>query len=158
MKWYWIIAAALVMVSMLMHLSGILRFDTTLPWSGWVVAGLVLLNGGWMAFDGGTALLVGDYVTPKTGQLAGTLGPWSRIVEAVGIGPRSTLMKSIFLIYGLAYLAATAAFILGAPPARWAVVILAVLGLWYIPFGTLINIIVLALLLSPLLRSVGGST
>jgi len=158
MKWYWIMAAALVAVSMLMHLSGILKFDTTLPWSAWVVAGLVLLNGGWMAFDGGRAFLVGDYFTPKTGQLAGTLGPWSRIVEAVGIGPRSTLMKSIFLTYGLAYLASTAAFLLGMPPARWAIVILAVLGLWYIPFGTLVNIIVITLLFLTPLRSVGAST
>ncbi len=57
MQWYWIIAAALVIVSALMHQFGILRFDTSLHWSAWVVAALVLLNGGWMAFDGGRALL-----------------------------------------------------------------------------------------------------
>ena len=62
---YWIIAAALVIVSTLMHRLGILRFDTSLHWSAWVVAALVLLNGGWMAFDGGRALVIGDYVTPR---------------------------------------------------------------------------------------------
>ena len=58
MQWYWIIAAAVVIVSALMHLMGILSFDTSLHWSAWIVAGLVLLNGGWMAFDGGRAILL----------------------------------------------------------------------------------------------------
>ncbi len=120
MQWYWIIAVALVVVLAMMHQFGILRFDTSLHWSAWVVAALVLLNGGWMAFDGGRALVIGDYVTPKSGQLAGTLGPWSRVVQTVGIDPRSTLMKFMFLSYGLAYLAATAAFLLGTSTAWWA--------------------------------------
>ena len=221
MQWYWIIAAALVIVSTVMHWLGILRFETSLHWSAWVVGALVLLNGGWMAFDGGRALVIGDYVTPKTGQLAGTLGPWSRVVEAAGIDPRSTLMKSMFLTYGLTYLGATAAFLLGtssgprltgctlfgsfhepdrhtaasATPSEflphrdfrsnghyfphimirngttptvtlivtaytsawWAILFLALLGCWYIPFGTSINLIVLTLLLLPPLRSVGGN-
>ena len=153
MKWYWVIAGALLLVSAVLHVSGVVRFDTTKHWTAWVVVGLVLLNGGWMAFDGGRALIVGDYVTPKTGLLAGTLGPWSKIVEAAGIDPRSALMKSAFLVYGLAYLVATAALVLGASAAWWSVLVLAVLGLWYIPFGTLINIIVIILLLLPPLRS-----
>lgn len=153
MKWYWVIAGALLLVSAVLHVSGVVRFDTTKHWTAWVVVGLVLLNGGWMAFDGGRALIVGDYVTPKTGLLAGTLGPWSEIVEAAGIDPRSGLMKSAFLVYGLAYLVATAALVLGASAAWWSVLVLAVLGLWYIPFGTLINIIVIILLLLPPLRS-----
>ena len=157
MQWYWIIAAALVIVSTVMHWLGILRFETSLHWSAWVVGALVLLNGGWMAFDGGRALVIGDYVTPKTGQLAGTLGPWSRVVEAAGIDPRSTLMKSMFLTYGLTYLGATAAFLLGTSSAWWAILFLALLGCWYIPFGTSINLIVLTLLLLPPLRSVGGN-
>ncbi len=158
MHWYWILAAAIVILSSVLHLSGLVRFDTSLHWSAWLVGGLVLLNGGWMAFDGGRALVVGDYVTPKTGQLAGALGPWSKIVAGVGIGPRSTLMKCIFLAYGFAYLAATAAFLLGASSAWWAIVVLAALGLWYIPFGTLINVVVIILLLLPPMRSLGGST
>jgi len=121
-------------------------------WTGWIVAALVVLNAGWMAFDGARALIVGDYVTPKTGQYAGQLGPWSKIVQVVGIAPRSTLMKSIFLIYGLAYLIAMMAFMLKASWAWSAMLVLAVLGLWYLPFGTLINVIVIVLLLLPSLR------
>src|SRR5574341_1741240 len=121
-------------------------------WTGWIVAALVILNGGWMAFDGARALIVGNYVTPKTGQYASQLGPWAKIVQAIGIEPRSTLIKSIFLIYGLAYLIAMAALIFKASWAWSAMLVLAALGLWYLPFGTLINIIVIVLFLLPPLR------
>jgi hypothetical protein len=44
------------------------------------------------AYDGSRALIVGDYVTPKSGAYAGQLGPWAKLVAAVGIEPRSTVM------------------------------------------------------------------
>ncbi len=122
-------------------------------WSAWALLGLVAVNAGWMAFDGARALVVGDYVTPTTGRFAGQLGPWSRVVEAAGLEPRSTFVKSIFLGYGLAYLAAAIAV---AASIRWgwhAAVVLAVLGLWYLPFGTAINAVVLVLLFRPELRA-----
>ena len=147
MQWYWVITFALVIVSVLLHVLGVIRFDTTLHWTAWVIVALVLVNGGWMAFDGGRALIVGDYVTPRAGRLAGTLGLWSKVVAAAGVGPRSTLMKSIFLFYGLTYLVLAAGLVLGTSLAWWGVLILAVLGLWYIPFGTRINIVVIILLL-----------
>jgi hypothetical protein len=118
-------------------------------WRGWIIVILVVLNAGWMAFDGARALIVGDYITPKSGQYAGQLGPWAKVVKAVGIEPRSTLMKSIFLVYGLAYLTALAAFMLKASWGLTTMLVSSVLGLWYLPFGTLINIIVIVLLLLP---------
>ncbi|WP_197353885.1 hypothetical protein [Streptomyces bathyalis] len=45
-----------------------------------------------------------------------------------------------------------AAFAAGASQAWWAVTLLAVLGLWYLPFGTVGNLIVLVLMLMPSLR------
>jgi len=152
-RWYWILAAALLTVAIALHRAGALRLDTRLHRSAWVVAGLVLLNGGWMAFDGGRALVVGDYVTPRSGRLAGELGPWSTLVEHAGLAPRSTAMKTVFLVYGLLYVAATAAFLLGVASARWVTVALAVLGLWYVPFGTVINLIVVFLLAHPAWRA-----
>jgi hypothetical protein len=152
MKWYWIILLTLVVVSAALHFWGVVRFETRLHWTAWVVVAFVLLNGGWMAFDGGRALIVGDYVTPRTGQFAGQLGPWSGVVETVGIDPRSAFMKVSFLIYGLAYVAVTAAFLLSASRAWRALLTVAVLGLWYLPFGTAINIFVIILLLLPPLR------
>ena len=112
----------------------------------WVIAALVTLNAGWMVFDGSRALLVGDYVTPKTGRHAGQLGPWSKVVQAVGIPPPSTFMKVIFVVYGLVYLGMIAAFLLNVPWAQQGMIIVAVLGLWHLPFGTLINLFILALL------------
>ncbi len=121
-------------------------------WTGWIVAALVIISAGWMAFDGARALIVGDYVTPKSGEYAGQLGPWSKIAKAVGIEPRSTLMKLIFVVYGFAYLAILVAFVVGASWAWLAMLFMAFLGLWYLPFGTLINLILIILLLLPPLR------
>lgn len=122
-----------------------------MDWTSWIVVTLTALNAGWMVFDGGRALLVGDYVTPKTGEYAGQLGPWSKLVESVGIEPRSTLMKSVFVGYGLVMLVIAVSFAMRVPGAWWALLAGAVLGLWYLPFGTAANIIVLVLLLFPAL-------
>ena len=48
----------------------------------------------WMVVDGSRALLLGDYFTPSG---TGRLGPWTYVVRAVGIAPRSTLMKLLFV-------------------------------------------------------------
>lgn len=144
---YWLLVGALVATSVFLHRTGVARFDLDLHWTAWLVAGLVLLVGGWMAFDGGRALLLGDYVTPRSGPFAGTLGPWSRVVEAVGIPARSTAMKGILLGYGLGYVAVAAAWLFGASRGRRAVLVAAALGLWYLPFGTLANAGVIGLLL-----------
>lgn len=152
MKWYWLILAGLIGAVLATRAMGLIAFDPSLPPQAWLVMGLVLLSGGWMAFDGGRALIVGDYVTPSRGEMEGQLGPWSRLVEAVGIAPRSTLMKSIFLVYGLIYLGLALALVLGNQDAWLPLTIVAILGLWYIPFGTLLNVIVIVLLMLPALR------
>lgn len=48
---------------------------------------------------------------------------------------------------------AAAAWVLGASRAWLAVLLMAVLGLWYVPFGTLLNAIAIVLLVLPPLRS-----
>lgn len=116
-----------------------------MDWTRWLIAALVLLGGGWMIFDGSRALLKGDYVTPRAGPRSGQLGPWASIVSAAGIAPRSKLMKWIFVVLGLVYLAMGAAFFAGVPWARIGLIVVAGLGLWYLPFGTLINILVILL-------------
>jgi hypothetical protein len=125
-------------------------------WLAWVVLGLALVEGGWLAFDGGRALVVGDYVTPSSGPHAGQLGSWSKVVAAVGIEPRSTLMKSIHLILGIAWLVVMVGFALQLPWAHTGMLVCAVLGLWYLPFGTLLSIVQIVLLLLPVLRTSGG--
>lgn len=114
----------------------------------WLVIGLAVFLGGWFAFEGGRALVVGDYITPKSGRYAGQLGPWHHLVKAVGIEPRSTLMKAIFLGYGLVWLVVAVGFAAGtARPWWWGMLILAVGALWYLPFGTLIALVQIVLLI-----------
>ena len=117
-----------------------------MDWKHWVILGLVVFTAGWMLFDGMRALIVGDFVTPKTGEYAGQLGPWSNLVSAVGIEPRSTLIKSIFVVYGLLALSIAVSFALRLSWARGALISVCLLGLWYLPFGTVANVIALILL------------
>ena len=116
-------------------------------WTGWVVVLFAFLEGGWFAFDGGHALVTGDYVTPSSGQYAGQLGPWSKLVSGAGIDPRSTLMKTIHLALGLAWLAIILCFCLRVPWAEGGMLICACAGLWYLPFGTLLSVLQIVLLL-----------
>ena len=100
-----------------------------------------------MLFDGTRAMITGDYITPKGGEYAGQLGPWSNLVRAIGIEPRSTLMKLIFVGYGLAAFVVLACFVFGLAWARTALMIVCILGLWFLPIGTITNLISLILLL-----------
>lgn len=124
-------------------------------WLGWVVVALAVLEAGWFAFDGGRALIVGDYVTPASGPYAGQLGPWAQLVSAIGIEPRSTLMKSIHLVLGLGWLAVIVCFALRLSGAWWGMVICAAAALWYLPFGTLLSVVQIVLLMLPALRIEG---
>ena len=102
-----------------------------------------LTEGSWMTFDGARALTVGDYVTPS-GARAGELGPWNYVVRGVGIPPRSTTMKMIFVVYGVSWLVIAIAFAYGAAWAWRAMFIAAVATLWYLPVGTIFGVLQLA--------------
>lgn len=111
-----------------------------------IVILLALLQAGWMAFDGARAFIIGDYLTPTSGEYAGQLGPWANLVAAAGIEPRSTLMKTIFVVYGVLWLIVVSFF---AQKQRWAwtAMLVAAMGsLWYLPFGTVSSMIQIALL------------
>ncbi|MGH2652297.1 MAG: hypothetical protein ACRDHK_13930 [Actinomycetota bacterium] len=74
-------------------------------------------------------------------------------MEAVGIGPRSTLMKATFVVLGVAWLAVTMAFALKLRWAWTAMMIFAVGTLWYLVVGTFTSVVIIALLLLPSARS-----
>src|SRR5580658_10061616 len=103
----------------------------------WFIMALAFVQGGWMAFDGVRALVVGDYVTPKSGPRAGQLGPWAHVIAGVGLDPRSTAMKLVFVGYGVAWLAMLAAFQQDARWAWWGLLLLGIGSAWYVPVGTL---------------------
>ncbi len=106
-----------------------------------------LLNAGYMTFDGGRALITGDYLRPKDGEYAGQLGPWHELASAIGIDPMSSLMKSIFLLLGIYGLVAIACFAF-APQSGWKLLLaFSILTLWNLMFGTMSSILVIILLL-----------
>ena len=112
----------------------------------WIIVALAALVAGWMVFDGTRALIVGDYVTPSSGEYAGRLGPWADVVSTLGIEPRSTGMKLFFVVYGLAWLAIVAAFVRRRAWALKAMAVAAAGSLWYLVIGTVASAIQLALL------------
>ncbi|MEX2219563.1 MAG: hypothetical protein WD749_12490 [Phycisphaerales bacterium] len=114
-------------------------------WARWVLVALAIQPGLWMTFDGARALIVGDYITPRSGEYAGQLGPWKHIVSAVGLDPRGTPMKAIYTAFGLAWLAAAAACALGAPWGTKAMLVMGIATLWYLPIGTAIGLVIAAL-------------
>jgi hypothetical protein len=119
----------------------------------WVVAVLLALVGAWMTFDGTRAVIVGDYITPSKGEYAGKLGPWSHLVERIGIPARSTAMKTAFIVIGLVHLAAAALLVVNtiwAP--EWFALAASLMGLWYLPFGTVADGIALGIVLLGSLR------
>ena len=114
----------------------------------WVTVVLCVVQGGYMVVDGARALLVGSYLTPRSGEHAGELGPWARIVAAVGIRPESTGMKIAFVDLGGLWLVVAAGLALGEGWARIAGIAVAVGTLWYLVPGTVISVVVLVLLLT----------
>lgn len=113
----------------------------------WIVIILATLNFSFMTVDGSRALIVGDYFRPATGEYAGQLGPWSNIVSAVGIDPESTLMKSIFIIWGGLGLIFTVSFAMRVPKAGRALLFFNVASFWYLVAGTLSSTVQIILLL-----------
>ena len=112
----------------------------------WVLVILAVLTGGWMLFYGLRAFITGDYTTPSSGPYNGQLGPWAYIIKAVGLEPRSTFMKSVFVMVGLIWLVSAAGQLTSASWTQASLVISAVLSLWFVPFGTAAGIITLAII------------
>lgn len=119
----------------------------------WVIIVLAVAEAGFMVFDGVRALTLGDYLTPSSGEYAGQLGPWSSVVGSVGLDPRSSTMKWIFVAYGTTWLVVIVAFALEQAWAWWAMAALAIGSLWYLIPGTLISVLILVLLMLPGVRS-----
>ncbi|RMF76721.1 MAG: hypothetical protein D6744_12065 [Planctomycetota bacterium] len=120
--------------------------------TGWIVAALAFCVAGWLVFDGVHALITGDYVTPSDGPHAGQLGPWSHLVSAIGVEPRSTAMKVFHVAFGGAWLAAMTCFVAGVHGSWRAMLAFAVLAAWYLPIGAILGVVQVILLLRAPLR------
>ena len=116
-------------------------------WPFFALLAIAIVLGGWMLLDGLRAFFRGDYLTPKSGEYAGQLGPWAGLLQRVGIAPRSALAKGLHVAVGAAWLVSAAGLWLVASWWRISMTGAALFSLWYLPFGTLGALIVWALLL-----------
>jgi hypothetical protein len=123
----------------------------SMPWNIALATALSLALGAWMLFDGARALRTGDYTTPRGGRYAGQLGSWAGIVIRIGIDPRSTAMKILFVVSGLAWLAVAAGLAFGTAGILQIAIALAIASLWYVPIGSAIALLVLVLIGAELL-------
>jgi hypothetical protein len=114
---------------------------------------IALMIGGWLVFDGARALATGDYLTAKTGPRAGQLGPWSLLVAKTGLNPRSTAVKLVHVVLGLLWVLGAILFLVRPASAWWLLLASSVSTLWYLPLGTALSLIELALLLTPAIRA-----
>ena len=119
----------------------------------WIIVVLAVLNFGYMLFDGGRALIKGDYIRPTSGEYAGQLGPWSKLVKKIGIDPESTTMKIIFVAWGIFGLLVTVCYVMKLEWAANGLLIINILSLWYLVPGTISSALQIILLL--IRRSIG---
>lgn len=109
---------------------------------------IALVIGGWLVFDGTRALTRGNYVTTR----AGKLGPWSRLVSALGLDPRSRLIKWLHVVLGLLWMISAVLFLANGSGGRSALLGCSLLTLWYLPVGTILSVAQIILLCLPALR------
>lgn len=105
----------------------------------YVVAGLSLVNALWMLIDGVYVMLNGKYIGPEKP------GPWASLIGFTGfdvfkLGP-------MFVAFGIAWAFFVFCLLTGSTWTFWFGIIITVLTLWYLPFGTIISLIVLGSLI-----------
>jgi hypothetical protein len=103
----------------------------------YVVIGLSLINGLWMLADGIYVLVNGKYIGPEKP------GPWASLISLAGVDVFK--LGPVFVLFGVAWLLFAGSMFADASWARTFGIVLSVLTLWYLPFGTLISIVILAI-------------
>jgi hypothetical protein len=98
---------------------------------------LALLLGGYLLLDGIHAFATGNYITPSSGAYAGQLGPWAWALSAMQIDPHGTPAKIAFVLLGAIWLVHTRN-IVARKVIRPATILLCIMTLWYLPFGTIV--------------------
>jgi len=94
---------------------------------------------------GGIMLVEGVYNLLTHSYIGGTLGPWGRLVRAVGLNPYH--IGLVFVLLGLAWGVALFGFRSGDQWGWWAELAVAILSLWYFPLGTFLAVVCILLLL-----------
>lgn len=115
------------------------------PLSVWAYLALTWLLGWWLVFDGLHQRLFGDYI-----RLAGQLGPWAGLAQAVGLDPQRLSLP--FLAVGFGLISASFGVYWRRRWGYGAALALSALALLYLGFGTPIALLSLILLLLPATR------
>ena len=97
-----------------------------------------VLAGGWMIVDGVHVMLRGKYIGPQKP------GPWSVPFVKLGVDPFR--LGPMFVGLGTLWLIFLTATLAGKPWGRYAAVATAVASLWYLPLGTILSLVYIALL------------
>lgn len=97
--------------------------------------------GGYMLLDGVRELTGRGYVAP-----GGRLGPWASVLQKIGIDPRSRPVAAWFAVHGLLVLLTLVCYLAGVPGSPALMGALAAAALWYLPFGTLGALVIIACL------------
>ena len=105
----------------------------------YVVLGLSSINGLWMLIDGVFVMFNGKYIGPEKP------GPWASVLSVTGVDVFR--LGPMFVLFGTAWLVFVGVFWSDVDWARTFGLILSVFTLWYLPFGTLISIIVFVFLM-----------
>src|SRR2546428_7318912 len=100
-----------------------------LPRTAVAAAALAIINGGYLVIDAIHRFVVGDFL-----RIGGQLGTWAVLVCAVGIDPLA--MGPVFLVIGVAQVAAATLLFLRRPWGDSLVLSLALGTPWYPIFGT----------------------
>jgi hypothetical protein len=101
---------------------------------------LALVNGGYMLADGIYVLANGKFIGPEKP------GPWALLfsklsVDVFKLGP-------MFVAFGMLWLTFVAGLWMQLSCSYWLGIAASMLTLWYIPFGTVISLIMLVMLLA----------
>jgi hypothetical protein len=104
----------------------------------YIILVLSLVNGLWMLIDGVHVLSVGKYIGP------GKPGPWASLLGLTGVDVFK--LGPLFVIFGSAWLLFSTAMWTEAGWAKGFGIILSTATFWYLPFGTLISLLVLGIL------------
>ncbi len=99
---------------------------------------LSLINGTYMLIDGIYVIMNKKYIGPEKP------GPWANIfsyfnIDVFKLGP-------LFIVFGLAWICFALAYLYNMSYAFVLGMIMALTTIWYLPFGTIISLIVLALI------------
>jgi hypothetical protein len=103
------------------------------------IALVACLAGGWMIFDGIHVLVRGKYFGPDKP------GPWSSIFIRAGIDPFR--LGPLFVVLGAAWIVALIALLAGAKWGWFGMLGIAIATMWYLPLGTVLSVICIAMLL-----------